>query len=153
MHKVERGQLWVMRLQAAAAGLVALAAATVAELVLAERTLLPAGSVLLPMLFLLVYPVLLGPGRRYRRLGYRIDAEELHVARGTWIHIDTIVPLARVQHLDVSQGPLERAFGVSRLVLHTAGTLNSLVVLPGLRRDTAESIRDEIRARVRLEPE
>jgi membrane protein YdbS with pleckstrin-like domain len=64
-----------------------------------------------------------------------------------------VVPLRRVQHLDVAQGPLERAFGVTRLVLHTAGTMNSQIVLPGLTRATAEGIRDEIRAHIRQEPE
>jgi membrane protein YdbS with pleckstrin-like domain len=70
-----------------------------------------------------------------------------------WTQIDTTVPLRRVQHLDVAQGPLERLFGVTRLVLHTAGTANSEVVLPGLTRATAEAYRDDIRAHIRQEPE
>src|SRR3712207_7159370 len=41
-------------------------------------------------------------------LGYALDGEELRVARGVWTRIETIVPLARVQHIDVAQGPLER---------------------------------------------
>ncbi|HEX8256822.1 MAG TPA: PH domain-containing protein, partial [Allosphingosinicella sp.] len=73
----------------------------------------------------------------------------LHIGRGVWTKTETIVPLARVQHIDVSQGPLERAFGISRLILHTAGTMHSLVVLPGLARGTAEAMRDDIRARIR----
>jgi hypothetical protein len=63
-----------------------------------------------------------------------------------------VVPLDHVQHIDVSQGPLERAFGICSLVLHTAGTLHSQIVLPGLARATAEGIRDEIRGRIREEP-
>jgi membrane protein YdbS with pleckstrin-like domain len=98
---------------------------------------------------LLVYPMFIAPPRHYRALGYLLDADELWIVRGTWTRTITTVPLDRVQHIDVSQGPLERAFAVSRLVLHTAGTLNSLVVLPGLTRATAEGIRDEIRARIR----
>jgi uncharacterized protein len=78
-----------------------------------------------------------------------MEAEELHIAQGVWTRIETVVPLARVQHIDVSQGPIERGFGVCRLVLHTAGTMNSRVVLPGLARATAERMRDEIRARIR----
>jgi uncharacterized protein len=62
------------------------------------------------------------------------------------------VPLERVQHIDISQGPLERGFGVCRLLVHTAGTMHSRVVLPGLARATAERMRDEIRARIRQAP-
>ena len=60
----------------------------------------------------------------------------------------TIVPLSRVQHIDVSQGPIERSAGVATLSLHTAGTENSLVVLPGISRQRAEEIRDAIRGRI-----
>jgi hypothetical protein len=59
--------------------------------------------------------------------------------------------LARVQHLDVAQGPLERTFGVARLILHTAGTSHAIVVLPGISRPTAEELRDTIRAHIRAE--
>jgi membrane protein YdbS with pleckstrin-like domain len=40
---------------------------------------------------------------------------------------------------------------VSRLIVHTAGTLHSQVTLPGLTRPVAEAMRDEIRARIRQE--
>jgi hypothetical protein len=149
MQPVERGLLRVMRIQALAAAAILLGAGAVAEAVLHDRTDLPPGLVLAPLLLLVAYLVLVAPGRRYRALGYRIDADELHIGRGVWTKTETVVPLARVQHIDVSQGPLERAFGISRLILHTAGTMNSLVVLPGLARGTAEAMRDDIRARIR----
>ncbi|HEV2747465.1 MAG TPA: PH domain-containing protein [Allosphingosinicella sp.] len=138
-----------MRLRALLAAIVLLAAAALAESIMGETVGLRRGAILAPLLLLLLYGVLIAPGRRYRALGYRIDAVELHIGRGVWTRVETIVPLARVQHIDVSQGPLERAFGICRLVLHTAGTMNSLVVLPGLARETAEAMRDEIRARIR----
>jgi hypothetical protein len=149
MQRVERGQLWVMWIHAVIGGLVVLAVGLVAEFQFRELLGLPPGTVILSLLVLLAYPMTVGPWRRYRALGYALDVEELHVAWGVWIRTETVVPLRRVQHIDVSQGPVERMFGVSRLVLHTAGTLNSLVVVPGLARETAESIRDEIRARIR----
>lgn len=80
-----------------------------------------------------------------------MDADELQVARGIWTQVHTVVPLDRVQHIDISQGPVERGCGVCRLVVHTAGTLHSQVVLPGLSRPRAEEMRDEIRARIRQE--
>ncbi|HEX8449014.1 MAG TPA: PH domain-containing protein, partial [Allosphingosinicella sp.] len=101
----------------------------------------------------LLYLALIAPPRRYRAWAYAMDGEELQVRRGVWTRVHTLVPLDHVQHIDVSQGPLERAFGICSLVLHTAGTLHSQIVLPGLTRPTAERIRDEIRAKMREDPQ
>jgi hypothetical protein len=64
---------------------------------------------------------------------------------------DLVVPLVRVQHIDVTRGPLEKAFGVATLVVHTAGTHNSIVMLPGLAPQRAAEIRDIIREHVRTD--
>ena len=148
MIPLERGQLWVMRIHALAIGALALAAGLLGEAIVRDNVDLPPGIVTIPLLVLLLYPILVAPGRRYRAWGYAMDADELRIARGVWTRIETIVPLARVQHVDVSQGPIERTFGVCRLVLHTAGTMHSRVVLPGLARATAEALRDEVRGRI-----
>lgn len=151
MEPLERGQLWVMRIHSLVAGLLLAAAAAAADFILQREAGLPPWLLLGATLLLLAYPVLIAPGRRFRRWGYRMDGEDLRVAHGVWTRTETLVPLGRVQHLDVSQGPLERAFGVCRLVLHTAGTMHSRVVLPGITRERAEGMRDEIRARIREE--
>ena len=148
MRPVEPGYLWVLRINALLAAIPVAILGTVATFVLREQIGLEPALLLTPLALLLALFVLVAPGRRFRALGYRFDDEDLHIARGVWVRTETMVPLARVQHIDVSQGPVERAFGVSRLVLHTAGTMNSLVVLPGLAREDAEVMRDRIRARI-----
>ena len=153
MTPLDRGQLWVMRIHASALALLLLLAAAVAEAVLDGRVAVPRGVILLPALILAVWIVFIAPGRRFRRWGYHMDADELQVQHGLLTQVHTVVPLDRVQHLDIAQGPIERAFSVCRLVLHTAGTLHSQVTLPGLTRETAERMRDEIRARVQPEPQ
>lgn len=149
MQQVERGQLGVMWVHALLTGTLVLVLGSIGDTVLRQNSELPGGTIIVPLLVLLVYPVLIAPPRRYRALGYRVDSDELRIAGGLLVKTETVVPLKRVQHIDVSQGPIERLFGVTRLLLHTAGTMNSLVVLPGLARETAETIRDEIRARIR----
>ena len=91
------------------------------------------------------------PGRRYLRLAYALHPNLLRVVRGWLVHIDTIVPLVRVQHIDVTRGPLDKAFGTATLVVHTAGTHNSIVTLPGLAPEKASAIRDEIRQHIRTD--
>jgi membrane protein YdbS with pleckstrin-like domain len=91
------------------------------------------------------------PRRRYLRWGYREGAEELQIRRGMVFRVRTIVPFGRVQHIDVAQGPIQRPFGLSTLVLHTAGTQGAAVSLPGIAQAEAEALRDRIRARIREE--
>ena len=151
MTGIERGHLWVMRVHAAVAAMLILLAGAVADAVLREKAGLPRGAVALPLLVPLIWMVFVAPTRRWRAWSYLMDADELQVARGIWTQVHTVVPLDRVQHIDISQGPVERGCGVCRLVVHTAGTLHSQVVLPGLTRPRAEEMRDEIRARIRQE--
>ena len=54
------------------------------------------------------------------------------------------VPLSRVQHTDVNQGPLQRRFSLSTLVVHTAGNRHAIVKLEGLGKEVAEGVRDEL---------
>ena len=95
--------------------------------------------------------IVAAPRRIYDRLRYRLTDRLLRVVRGWLFHVDTVVPLVRVQHIDVTRGPLEKMFGVATLVVHTAGTHNSIVTLPGLSPERAAEIRDIIREHVRTD--
>jgi len=95
--------------------------------------------------------VILAPDRIYRRLRYGLTERLLQVVRGWLFHIDTIVPFVRVQHLDVTRGPLDKMFGTATLVVHTAGTRNSIVTVPGLAPERAAEIRDIIREHIRTD--
>ena len=152
MNRLEPGQLWVMRIHAAIFAGVALAAGLAAGFGFHEGFGTPVWLPAAVVLVLLSYPLLIAPGRHWRAWGYEKGDRELAVAHGVLRQVHTVVPYGRVQHIDVAQGPIERSFGVTRLVLHTAGTAHSQVVLPGLRRETAEALRDEIREYIRQEP-
>ncbi|MGQ0559150.1 MAG: PH domain-containing protein [Sphingosinicella sp.] len=130
------------------AGVAAFAAGWLDFLILSQfgvaRGLVPAA------LFLLLAALGIGLApRRYRAWGYAESDDELHVRSGLWVRRRTLLPLARVQHIDIAQGPLERRFGLATLILHTAGTRGASVPLPGLSHVHAEAMRDRIRARIR----
>ena len=95
--------------------------------------------------------IVVAPSRVWRRLGYRLESRLLQVVRGWMFHTDTVVPFVRVQHIDVTRGPLDKMFGTASLVLHTAGTHNSVVTLPGLSPTHAAEIRDVIRGHIRTD--
>jgi len=82
------------------------------------------------------------PGVRYRYVSYRVDAHGLRIRRGVLWRSEISLPRSRVQHTDVSRGPIERNFDLATLIVHTAGTHNASVSLSGLKAAQAYAIRD-----------
>lgn len=82
----------------------------------------------------------------YQHASYRFDHSGLEIRRGVWWRHGIRVPRSRVQHTDISQGPLERRFGLARLVIHTAGTAHSRIELAGLSHPHARALRDHLLA-------
>jgi len=72
--------------------------------------------------------------------------DDLIVKRGRMFRSVTVVPYGRMQFVEVSAGPLARAFGLASIQLHTAspGTDASL---SGVRAADAETLRDRMTAR------
>jgi membrane protein YdbS with pleckstrin-like domain len=89
----------------------------------------------------LAWLMLRWPAVAYRFAWYRVDDEGIEIREGVYWRTLTNVPRSRVQHTDVSQGPLERRFGLGTLIVYTAGTQHSQVKLPGLDFDIARRIR------------
>lgn len=80
--------------------------------------------------------------RTWRYTAWRLDAAGFALRRGHLWRSETRVPQSRVQHLDLQRGPLQRRFGLSTLVIHTAGTRHSAVGVGGLDAEDAERLRD-----------
>jgi hypothetical protein len=82
------------------------------------------------------------PPVAHRHARYRIDEQLIEIQRGVVWRISIAVPRSRVQHLDVSQGPIQRRYGLGVLSIYTAGTEHSMVTLDGLAYETAQHLRD-----------
>lgn len=84
-------------------------------------------------------------GRAYiRRFRATLLPDGLLVASGVWWRSEVFVPRARVQHTDVTQGPIARAFGMATLKVFTAGTHYSVVDVPDLAHESAVTLRDTL---------
>ena len=90
----------------------------------------------LNVLFVLVLPPLL-----WRRWRYEIRSLEVDLQRGLLRVTRTLVPMARVQHVDTRHGPLQRRLGLSTVVFYTAAGPNEI---PQLAQKTAAEVRDRI---------
>lgn len=82
------------------------------------------------------------PEIAYARTSYVLDAQGLEIRAGVFWRRIVSVPRSRVQHIDVTQGPMQRSYGLATLVVFTAGTAHSSVPLGGLAHETALAVRD-----------
>jgi hypothetical protein len=84
------------------------------------------------------------PPRYYRSWSYRIDDRVLETRSGLMFKRAQLLPLSRLQHVDIERGPFERMYGLASLVLHTAGTHSASIRIPGLDADEAVRLRDHL---------
>jgi membrane protein YdbS with pleckstrin-like domain len=81
--------------------------------------------------------------RRYGSWGYAEREDDLLVRRGVMFARLSVVPYGRMQFIDVTAGPLERAFGLATVRLHTAAAATDARI-PGLEREEAARLRDSL---------
>jgi uncharacterized protein len=84
--------------------------------------------------------------RQVRAWGYAERADDLLIRRGVMFRELVVVPYGRMQFVDVQAGPLERAFGVAQVQLHTASAASDARI-PGLRAAEAARLRDRLASR------
>jgi uncharacterized protein len=88
------------------------------------------------------------PRAVYRRLTYRLDDTGIIIASGVLWRSEAMLPRVRIQHTDVTQGPLQRRYGIATLRLYTAGSRFTEISLPGLAHGDALALRDVLLAEI-----
>ena len=81
--------------------------------------------------------------RRVRSWGYLARDQDLLVRRGVMFRRLSVVPYGRMQTVDVTAGPLERAFRLATVRLHTASAASDARI-PGLAKLEAAALRDRL---------
>lgn len=85
-------------------------------------------------------------GRRVRSYGYAERVDDLLVVHGIMFRRLVVVPYGRMQLVDLTAGPLDRALGLATVQLHTAAATTDATI-PGLSPEDAASLRDRLAAR------
>jgi membrane protein YdbS with pleckstrin-like domain len=76
--------------------------------------------------------------------GYALRMHDILYKSG-WLYKKQIaVPFNRIQHVDIRQGVFERAFGLSKLNIYTAGGNSSDITIPGLLDEDAQRLKEYI---------
>lgn len=125
---------------------------------------LPLLAIILTPLFvgLLIVPDVLayiGIHLRYDTTWYVLTDRSLRIRRGIWVIRETTISFENVQNVEVSQGPVQRLFGIADVIVQTAGggaksskkessaDAAHIGLLQGL--DDAEAVRDMVLDRVK----
>ena len=80
----------------------------------------------------------------FRNKKYRLFDKNLTYQEGVLVHNETVVPVSRIQPVEIDEGPLERYFSLATLSVYTAGDSGKDLKISGLRIDLAQEIKDYI---------
>jgi hypothetical protein len=84
------------------------------------------------------------PSAAWGGWAYLMRDHDLLIASGVLVREVVAIPYDRIQHVDVAQGPLERAFGLARLAIYTGTGSGADGLVPGLDLARAEALRDRL---------
>ncbi len=104
----------------------------------------PAWLVALPLVVALVTGIItvwVAPTIQWRRWRYAVTERDIELQRGVIIITRTLIPIARVQHVDTRQGPILRRFGLAGIAIATAAGTEEI---PALAIDVADDLRNRI---------
>jgi membrane protein YdbS with pleckstrin-like domain len=90
--------------------------------------------------------------KRAKHLRYQVRSLDINLVKGYLFRHDVSVSFNRIQHIEVSQNPVERLFKLGTLRVFTAGTVGSDLHLPGLPNSVAHQLKAEILNEINLEP-
>ena len=78
---------------------------------------------------------------RFEREGFALRAYDIIHQRGYWWMTNTAVPFARVQHVEIEQGPVAKRFGLCTLRIYTAGGGSGDLSIAGIALEDAHRIK------------
>lgn len=97
------------------------------------------------LVILMAADEIISPPFRYRRYRYAIDEECIDIREGyLWIE-EHIVPIERLHQIEMSQGPIDRLFGLTKVIVTTAG---GEVTIRFLEYEKARRIADTLKAKI-----
>ena len=85
------------------------------------------------------------PYFRYKNWFFEVHDDHLEIRHGVLFKTSAVIPFVRVQHIDTDRAPTERALGLATLNVYTAGSMGADMMIPGLSRDRAEEMQEELK--------
>ena len=101
-------------------------------------------SIFFAVLLLFIALTIYFPKKEYLHTKYGLVNDVFYVQEGIWFKKRVAVAQNRIQHTDVSQGPIARRYDLATLTIHTAGMAEANIKVPGLKHADAIAMRDHL---------
>ena len=89
---------------------------------------------------LIIYPMI-----EYKQWGYRIEEEKVDIRHGIFFVTNTVIPVIRIQHITVSQGPINRRLGLYDVEISLA---SGSFKIECLAKQVADEMAENLKARL-----
>lgn len=89
---------------------------------------------------LFVYPAI-----EYRQWGYYITEDKVDIRHGIYFITNTIIPIIRIQHITVQQGPISRRLGLYDVEISLA---SQSFTIPCLTKGAADEIAENLKVKL-----
>lgn len=102
----------------------------------------------IPAVALAVYKIvgiIIYPQIEYRQWGYKISEDRVDIRHGIFFVTHSIIPVVRIQHITVSQGPVNRRLGLYEVEMSLA---SDNFEIPCLSKEIADEIADNLKNRL-----
>lgn len=109
-----------------------------------EYTIL-SNIILLALVLVLVSYLVISPKIRYMRYRYLINEDRIDFIEGLLFITRTIVPINRIHKIALQRGPIDNIFGLSKLIITTAG---GDAIVRFLEIPVAEDIADKLKNKI-----
>ncbi len=84
----------------------------------------------------------------FKNKSFAIREKDLNYKKGWLWKSRMVVPFKRIQHSEVTQGPIDRLFNLAKLKVYTAGGTGSDLTIPGLKQVEADKLKMLITSRI-----
>lgn len=79
---------------------------------------------------------------------FAIRQKDINYKKGWLWKSRMVVPFKRIQHSEVTQGPIDRIFNLAKLKVYTAGGSGSDLTIPGLKQVEADKLKMLITSKI-----
>ena len=86
--------------------------------------------------------------KNYQVTGYAMRQRDIVFQTGVISKSVTTIPFKRIQHVEITEGPIQKLFKLASLKIFTAGGSSSDLTISGIQKDDAAKIKDFITGKI-----
>ena len=85
--------------------------------------------------------IVIFPNIRWKIWRYEVREQEIEIQSGLFVVKRTLIPMVRVQHVDIEQGPILKKYNLANISISSAATVHTI---PMLELENADMLRTKI---------